>query len=251
MIASSNRKNVPTHCYLCGHPLSKPTSKDHCPPKALFAPEIRRRFKTTELDTIQVHHGCNSNYALDEEYFIATLAPLAPGSAAGNAVFRRFVTDARKGGGKQTLSEVILKEFELRPSGLHLPSGLVVKRQDGERIRRVAWKIVRGLYFLHHPMILPESLFVGCTVTAPGRRPPDHFLCVRYLDSATRGTYPGVFDYFFHTLDTDFGTLNYWAFLIWDRIIVTVYFHDPWSCPCDNCISAVAEMEIRARSPTP
>ena len=52
-----------------------------------------------------------------------------------------------------------------------------------------------------------------------------------------------LFDYRFHVFEMDVGTLNYWAFLIWDRIIVTAHFHDPWSCQCEDCTSAVAGME--------
>ena len=51
-------------------------------------------------------------------------------------------------------------------------------------------------------------------------------------DDETHGRYGGVFDYRFRVEDTDFGNLNYWALLIWDRIIIEVYFHDPWSCGC-------------------
>ena len=62
-------------------------------------------------------------------------------------------------------------------------------------------------------------------------------------DDETHGRYPGVFDYRFRVFEMDVGTLNYWAFLIWDRIIVTAHFHDPWSCQCEDCTSAVAGME--------
>ena len=92
---------------------------------------------------------------------------------------------------------------------------------------------------------------IGCTLTAPDRRPPEHFICVSGLaDDEIYGVYGGVFDYRFRIVDTDLGKLNYWAFLIWDRIIMTVYFHDPWSCQCEGCFSALAEMEMRASSPT-
>ena len=49
-----------------------------------------------------------------------------------------------------------MREFEERPSGLHLPSNLVLKRLDGDRITRVAWKLVRGLYFLETGSVLAE-----------------------------------------------------------------------------------------------
>ena len=65
-------------------------------------------------------------------------------------------------------------------------------------------------------------------------------------DDETHGRYGGVFDYRFRVFETDLGTLNYWAFLFWDRVIMTLYFHDPWTCQCEVCTSGVAEMEMRA-----
>ena len=238
---------VPTHCYLCGEPLRNPTSKDHCPPQSLFAKKIRGRYNTNQLRTITVHKGCNASYALDEQYFVATLIPFAPGSEAGDAVFKEFTTSSRNSKRKRRLAEKVLREFEIQPGGVHLPSGVIAKRQDGRRIARVAWKIVRGLYFLHHGEILPETLSIGSNVTAPDRRPSELFLyMIGLADDETHGRYGGVFDYRFRVEDTDFGNLNYWALLIWDRIIIEVYFHDPWSCGCKNCASAMAETKTRA-----
>ena len=57
-------------------------------------------------------------------------------------------------------------------------------------------------------------------------------------------TLPGIFDYRFRVFETDLGKLNYW-----DRLIMTVHFHDPWSCQCEDCTSAVAEMEMRVGRP--
>ena len=240
----------PTHCYLCGRPLSCPTSRDHCPPLALFSREIRQRHNLSQLITMPVHRSCNASFQRDEEYFTATMVPFAPSSVAGDSISKKFFADSRKDERKRVLAEKILREFEPRPSGLHLPPHLVVKRQDGTRIKRVAWKIVRGLYFYHYKAILPDALHVGCTLTAPGQRPPEHFLYVSGIaNDETHGRYPGVFDFRFHVFETDLGKLNYWAFLIWDRIIMTVYFHDPWSCQCEDCRAAVAEMEMRAVTP--
>ena len=154
-------------CYLCGRPLSKPTSKDHCPPKALFAKDLRKR--NVELITRKVHGHCNYSYARDEEYFIATMIPFAWGSTAGNAIYKERISSFDEDGRNLRLGEKILRELEPRPGGLHLPTGLVTKRQEGDRIRRVAWKISRGLYFHHKKRVLPETFPVGCTMTPPGK----------------------------------------------------------------------------------
>jgi hypothetical protein len=45
-------------------------------------------------------------------------------------------------------------------------------------------------------------------------------------DNEPHGQYPGVFDYWFQRF-TEVQDDHYWALLIWDRIIITVIFHDP------------------------
>ena len=236
----------PTHCYLCGRLLSHQISKDHCPPRALFAKKIRQQYNLDRLITIPAHKDCNTSYMQDEEYFIATMIPFAPGSVAGDAIFKEFIAHSRKDRHKRRLAEKVLREFEPRPSGLYLPLDKVAKRQEGDRIKRIAWKIARGLYFSHFSgSILPESIHVGCTLTPPNQRPPEHFGYVAVDD--THGRYPGVFDYRFKNFEINPVKLNYWEFLLWDRVIITVYSHDPWSCPCIDCTFAVAAMEMRAK----
>ena len=241
------RREKPTLCYLCGHPLSGLTSKDHCPPKALFAEEIRKRHDLSQLITIRVHMDCNASYTRDEEYFQATMVPFAVGSEAGAAIYSQFFKNAKKEKTKRKLAETVFRQFETRPSGLHLPAGRVIMRLHGARVERVAWKIVRGLYFHHHRTILPEDIPFGCTVTPQGERPPELFLAVIGLpDDETHGQYPGIFDYRFLVSEVDEGKLHYWALLIWDCILMIVSFHDPWSCECENCISALRIWNQRA-----
>ena len=47
------------------------------------------------------------------------------------------------------LMRKVLREFDPTPSGIILPAGKIVKRFEGKRLARVAWKMVRGLHFLH------------------------------------------------------------------------------------------------------
>ena len=55
------------------------------------------------------------------------------------------------------LYQAVRREFEKQPSGLHLPGGRVVKRFQGERVNRVVWKLVRGLYFHEMSSVLPDD----------------------------------------------------------------------------------------------
>lgn len=246
----ANRQKDPTHCYLCGHSLPDLTSKDHCPPRALFARKILKQNNLDRLVTKQVHMDCNQSYMRDEEYFVATLVPFAQGSEAGDAIYREFFEKSRKDKKKWKLAKKILRQFEPRPSGLHLPEGRVIMRQEGDRVSRVAWKIVRGLYFHHHNTTLPEDINFSCKEATQGERPPELFMYVRNLpDDKTHGRYPGIFDYRFRVLEANSRKLHHWALLIWDRIILTVDFHDPWSCKCENCVSALRIWNQRALQP--
>jgi hypothetical protein len=97
--------------------------------------------------------GAINLYQIDEDYFVQALMPSARGSYAGNAIYKRAL-ERYRGGKKVGLARKVLAEFELRPGGLVLPENQVVQRFDGSRIKRVAWKIVRGLYFHHHDKFL-------------------------------------------------------------------------------------------------
>jgi hypothetical protein len=165
---------------------------------------------------------------------VTALMPSAHGSYAGDAIYKRAL-DRYRGGTKIGLVRKVIRDFDLRPSGLVLPGNQVVQRFDGNRIKRVAWKIVRGLYFHHQNKFLPEDLITGVTLTPPEQEPPDHFKAFMSLpDNEPHGQYPGVFDYRFQNLTEAHANAHYWAMLFWDRIIITVAFHDP-ACPCEEC----------------
>jgi len=152
----SMKKTAATICYLCGKPLAPPTNVDHPVMLQLFAPEIRRKHNVSKLITLDVHQACNAGYHSDEDYFVRSLMPFARGSEAGNAIYAKALDDFRSG--KQVLlTKMVLSEFDPNPSGLFLPGGKVVKRFDGERLRRVAWKMVRGLHFHYTGEVLPED----------------------------------------------------------------------------------------------
>ncbi len=229
------KKARTTMCYLCGKPLSPPTDLDHPVMQQLFASEIRRKHNVSKLITIEVHKACNSAYQSDEDYFVRSLMPFAGGSVAGDAIYAKVLKDFRAGR-QVPLATMVLNEFDPNPSGLSLPGDKIVKRFEGERLRRVAWKMVRGLHFYHTGEVLPEGWpTVGVQVYAGETPPPDDVLCFVGI-AQSRGQYPGVFDYKFDKFPES-GDLHYWALLFWDRIIVRVAFHDP-ACACDTCIPA-------------
>jgi hypothetical protein len=233
-------------CYLCGAPLRPPQNSDHVPLRGLIAPAITQKHNLDRLLTIPVHKACNTAFSRDEEYFLASLMPFSRGSEAGDAIYRKYLDDFSKDARKAKLMRKVLREFDPAPSGLFVP-GKVVKRQDGARISRVAWKIVRGLYFHHHRKVMPEGLNTNVTMTAPGERPPEPFLQIKDLpDDVTHGRYPGIFDYRFRCFEVDQDKLHYWGMLLWDKLIITVAFHDPWTCNCEKCVAALAALPSAA-----
>lgn len=225
-------RGKPTVCYLCGQQLTAPTSNDHVPPKQLYTADIRKAHNPNLL-TIAVHQGCNRAYQHDEDYFANTLAPFAVGSYAGNSfiqdVWRKYAQ-----GQKQGLVGKVLQEFEHQPSGIALPEHLVAKRFDGKRLHRVAWKIIRGLYFHQYEEVLPEDTPNSLQIVPPDQVPPKEFL-LGLPDYPIHGQYPGVFDYKFAKFP-EVQNLNYWAMLLWDRVILIMAFHDP-ACECEHCAS--------------
>jgi hypothetical protein len=155
--------------------------------------------------------------------------PFARGSEAGNAIYAKALDDFRRGK-EIPLTRMVLSEFDPNPSGLSLPGGKVVKRFNGERLRRVAWKMVRGLHFHHTGEVLPERwATVGVRIFAGETPPPDDVCCFVSI-AQSRGAYPGVFDYKFDRFPES-NNLHYWLLLLWNRIIIRVIFHDP-ACAC-------------------
>jgi hypothetical protein len=159
---------------------------------------------------------------------------VARGSEAGDAIYRKTL-GAFRSGKEVPLTKMVLGEFERHPSGLILPGGKVIKRFDGERLRRVAWKIARGLHFHHTGEVFPDKWpTVGVQVFAGTTPPPNDLICFANI-AESRGDHPGVFDYKFDTFP-EACNLHYWLLLLWDRIIIRVVFHD-LACTCQTCTS--------------
>ena len=201
------------------------------PLRQLYAKSVRKEHSPNLL-TIQVHADCNASYQHDEDYFVNTLAPLAYQTYGGRA-FLQDVFAKYKAGEKQKLVAKVLNEFQHRPSGIILPKGLVAKRFEGERLSRVAWKIVRGLYFHETGDVLPEHTPHNVEIVAPDQPPPKAFL-LALSNLPSKGRHPGIFDYKY-TQGAEVHDFNYWGLLLWGRVILIVMFHNP-ACTCEHCV---------------
>lgn len=216
-------------CYLCGEPLDVDIDRDHVPPRQFYAKEVRTKHNPN-LFTLPVHSLCNKDYQKDEDYFVHTIAPLAMASYSGKSLWGDLSEQYKRPQGRR-IGQMVLKEFDKRPSGLILPFGKVAKRFDGQRVWRVVWKIMRGLFLKEIGRFLPDGTPRTYKIFSPDEHPPREFDFVRNLSS--RGQYPGVFDYRF--MEFPEKTFHFWAMLFWDKIIIFVGFHDP-DCKCEKCM---------------
>jgi hypothetical protein len=218
-----------TLCYLCGLEIIDDASVDHVPPKQFYAPELRAGLNLSCLVTVPAHGMCNKAYESDEEYFTWSLASIAGGSTAGDALVR-YQSKQFRSGRSQGLGRKVLSEFAKNPSGLYLPPRVVIKRVQGERLVRVVWKMVRGLYFLEHQEVLPEDTPKTMEFVEPGRARTlagTNAVWEFVKSQEPKGSYGGVFEYKYVARDIDPGRLHCWGMLLWDKIMVFVAHHHP------------------------
>jgi hypothetical protein len=198
-----------------------------------FGRDLRKE-EELQLRTLPAHGACNSSYRWDEEYFVYSLGPLAMESLSGRSVVNDIGTRFHAEGRNRPLANRSLEEFDARPSGLHLPAGLVVKRIDTKRINRVAWKIVRGLYFRHIGRYLPDRRR-AFKLFGPTEAPPELYSDV--LAQPPLGDHPTVLDYKRLWLGREDRAVEVWGLLFWDKLIGFLTFH-ALECRCDNCESS-------------
>ena len=231
-------EGTPEICYLCGRSLTGKIDRDHVPPKQFYARDIRKRHNPN-LFTLPVHVACNKTYQKDKDYFVNSIAPLAQESYSGSQVWKDIGNQFQRPEGLR-IGKMIFREFQARPSGLYLPAGKVVKRFDAERVWRVVWKIVRGLFYKEHRRFLPEdSLRTYYKVVSVGEQPPPEFEAVR--NTPSRGQYPGVFDYKYIVIP-ELNDFHFWALLFWERLIKLIAFHDP-ECACSACCKVKTDVK--------
>ena len=213
-------------CYLCGEALTE-ISADHVPPRQFYAPPLRVAVNFDRLVTVPAHQACQGAYSMDEEYFTRQLAPLAAGTTAANAL-NNYNADRFLRGIKVPLTKQILGSFEARPSGLHLPGGKILVRVNGARIRRVIWKLTRGLHFIETGKFLPIATRYNAELLVPEATVDPEFaeLWEAVKAAEEKGAYKGVFAYKYRRFEAEGTVIHGWAMLVWDRIMLYVVHPD-------------------------
>ncbi len=222
-------KNEIDICYLCGEKLnSDDIGRDHVPMRQIYATGIRKAHNLNNLLTLRTHTSCNRSYQDDEDYFVVTLAPLAIESYSGAAVLDD-ATNLSKRPQRRWLVHKVLGEF----GKIILPNGWVTKGFEGDRISRILWKVVRGLFFYETGRFLPENtpkfLRIFSDKSDFFQEPSPLFF--RYIVSRpSKGQYPVVFDYKYNCFSVnDKPHLWLWGIMFWDTIICEMNFPDPES----------------------
>jgi hypothetical protein len=215
-------------CYLCGHAIDGDETADHVPPQQFFAPELRRAFNPDRLVTLPTHRICNGEFGRDEEYVANAMVPVAMGSVAADALIHHHAERFRAGRAVG-LGYKVLQSFDRRPSGLHLPRDLVAIRLDAPRVKRVVWKIVRGLFFIEHAEVLPERTRFFVEFQEPENRDPSELqqLWEVVKSQESHGSYQAVFAYKHFHIEKFGVTAHLWGMLWWDRIMVFVSHSAP------------------------
>ena len=223
------------HCYLCGQEIADDRSDDHVPAKQFFAKSIRKVHNLSGLITLVAHRSCNKAFELDEDYFAASLVPLAIESPSGLALAQAKAARLAEGRSRGLILKT-LREFEEKPSGLSLPGNLIIKRVEGKRLVRVAWKIVRGLFKIESKRILPESTPFMIEVFEPeiAAKSTENQVWEVVKAQPGKGAYPGVFDYKYMFGREGDLALHAWGMLFWDQIMIFVAHHDPADADCDD-----------------
>jgi len=216
-------------CYLCGKTIEGTPSSDHVPPRQFFARAIRSAFNLDKLATLPSHPACNAAFGLDEEYFVQTLAPIAD-SPTARPIVQEFAAHLRAGR-RVALGYRVLKQFLKDLSGLVLPHGLVAMRVEGSRLKRVIWKIVRGLYRIETSQVLPEDTPFMVEIVEPENRDPSKH--EKFWEAVkaqpSKGVYGAIFDYKHLHLVSGKAEVHVWGLLLWDRIMVFVSHQAPGS----------------------
>jgi hypothetical protein len=233
MTKRRSRRHLPpgTVCYLCGKPIleHEDWNRDHVPPERFFGQSVKQH-NSVDLHWLPTHTTCNSAYRSDEEYFVMALAGQQQ-TAVAMSVWADIKRGVEKGHGKGLLRNIVGAFGKV--IGI---DGSVVFALDSKRAGRIAWKLVRGLYFMLTEHASPEDLprSIEFIPHAEGHKLKDHpwFWAVR--DTPSLFHHAKVFDYKWLCVKDAACRMNLVALLLWDGLVILVVFHDP-TCPCPKC----------------
>jgi hypothetical protein len=146
-------------CVYCG--TKEKLTKDHIPPKNLFAPP-----RPVSLITVPCCQKCNLQASKDDEYFRNVLV-LRKDIEVNNSDAQAVKPAVMRGYAKkkqQRFLDDLLKE--VRMVDVYTPAGIYLGNEwtysvNLERTNRVVCRIVKGLYYHHYSHRVPDSFNIG------------------------------------------------------------------------------------------
>lgn len=137
-------KNKSGHCVYCG--LHKMLTRDHVIPQCLFTNPL-----PPNLITAPVCDDCNKEKGRDDDFLRDFLASDMFGnqSPIANQIFHEKVLKSARRNSSE-LARVALTDFRIEPfytTGSIYLSDVIAVPVDADRIERIMFRIVRGLYY--------------------------------------------------------------------------------------------------------
>jgi len=215
----ARRKQVKIgQCVYCGQ--TRLLTKDHIPPKNLF-PVPRPH----NLVTVPSCQACNKGAELDDEYFRLMIA-LREDMNESRAAVRvqqaaiRGVHQRNERGFKQAILASMRMAELVTPGGLYL-GDMATYRVDATRLKRVASRTVRGLFYHEKGYRLPAQYEAATWAASEFDHSPRKLTqaveLVSYLRAQPfRMIGEGVFSYKFKAADAD-ENATAWVLIFYER----------------------------------
>jgi hypothetical protein len=155
-------------CYLCGKTIQSNLedapmgfSRDHVPPKQFYPKQIRVN-QNLNLDWAPSHKSCNEKYKSDEEYFYHCMYPAVerPNPNMAKIIHEDLLRRSEKPQTQIIARKLLGNIRSVTKGGIHLPEGTIQIALDGERIKRIAAKIARGILFISTERYFEEQSIV-------------------------------------------------------------------------------------------
>jgi len=154
-------------CAYCGE--AKPLTDDHIPPKSLFPTP-----RPSDLITVPSCYDCNAGFQKDDEYFRAIMVLWQETGSHREALrLARHVVRDLKRPEKTRFRRSLIERA--RPIPVFTKSGLYAGETgllpvDSLRLHGTVIRIVKGLFYHHKGVRLPDSHEVQVRFSTPDRR---------------------------------------------------------------------------------
>ncbi len=212
-------------CIYCNE--AEADTRDHIPPKALFAPP-----RPDDLITVPSCTRCNRGFCRDDEHFRAVLSirhDIYTHSAVNRPAILRSLKRPQATGLRASLLAGMV-ELPIVTRAGHYVGSAGTYSVNFARLNATAARISRGLYWRETGSPIPTR-FRACAYVADSLRPSSSAteVTLRRLAEFTKAAAPrriahGAFTYWFRNFD-DVPEAAAVAFLLYDRVVFLGWTH--------------------------